>query len=93
MTQYGAVAVRVVARQMAGEANSTLTTRDEDDGLGIGFFLKLAGVCVAGGILLLILLLIFWRAVYAWGFFGALLALAAGLSLFSWLYGRRNART
>jgi hypothetical protein len=78
---------------MAGEENSTLTPRDEDKGLGIGFFLKIAGVCVVGGIIVMILFLIFWRAVYAWGFFGAFLALAAALCLFGWLYDRRNART
>jgi hypothetical protein len=78
---------------MAGEENSTLTPRDEDEGLGAGFFLKIAGVCVVGGIIVMILFLIFWRAVYAWGFFGAFLALAAVLCLFAWLYDRRNPRT
>ena len=78
---------------MAGEENSTLTPRGEDQGLGAGFFLKIAGVCVVGGIIVMILFLIFWRAVYAWGFFGAFLALAAVLCLFGWLYDRRNART
>jgi hypothetical protein len=78
---------------MAGEQNSTLTPRDEDEGLGAGFFLKIAGVCVGVGIIVMILFLIFWRAVYAWGFFGAFLALAAVLCLFGWLYDRRNPRT
>jgi fatty acid desaturase len=75
---------------MAGEENSTLMPRDEDEGLGAGFFLKIAGVLVAGGIIVFILCLIFWRAVYAWGFFGAFLALAAVLCLFGWLYDRRD---
>ncbi len=83
----------VILTQMAGEENSTLTPRDEDEGLGAGFFLKIAGVCVVGGIIVMILFLIFWRAVYAWGFFGAFLALAAVLCLFAWLYDRRNPRT
>jgi hypothetical protein len=85
--------LKAILAQVAGEENSTLTPRDEDEGLGFGFFLKLAGVCVVGGILVLILFLIFWRAVYAWGLFGAFLVLAAGLSLFGWLWDRRNART
>ena len=79
--------------QMAGEENSTLTPRDEDEGLGAGFFLKIAGVCVGVGIIVMILALILWRAVYAWGFFGAFLALAAVLCLFGWFYDRRNQRT
>ena len=79
--------------QVAGEENSTLTPRDEDEGLGAGFFLKVAGVCVACGIIGLLLFLIWWRAVVAWGFFGAFLAIAAVLCLFAWLYDRRNART
>ena len=78
--------------QMAGEENSTLTPRDEDEGLGAGFFVKIAGVVVALGILVMIAFLIFSRAVYAWGFFGAFLALGAVLCLFGWLYDRRNAR-
>ena len=78
---------------MAGEGNSTLTPRYEDEGLGAGFFLKIAGVCVVGGIIVMILFLILWRAVYAWGFFGAFLALAAVLCLFGWFYDRRNQRT
>jgi hypothetical protein len=78
---------------MAGEQNSTLRPRDEDDGLGAGFFLKLAGVVVAGGIAVMIVCLIFWRAVYAWGFLGAFLALGAVLCLFAWLYDRRNPHT
>jgi hypothetical protein len=80
---------------MAGEENSTLTPRDEDEdeGLGAGFFLKIAGVVVALGILTMIVFLIFSRAVYAWGFFGAFLVLGAVLCLFAWIYDRRNART
>jgi hypothetical protein len=80
---------------MAGEQNSALTPRDEDEdeGLGTGFFLKIAGVCVAVGIIVMIFFLILSRAVYAWGFFGAFLALAAVLCLFAWFYDRRNSRT
>jgi hypothetical protein len=47
---------------------------------------------VLGGIVALILFLIFSRAVYAWGFFGAFLAGAALLLLFGWFYDRRNPR-
>ena len=78
---------------MAGEETGALNPRDEDDGLTAGFFLKIAGVCVVGGIVVMILFLIFFRAVYAWGFFGAFLALAAVLCLYGWFYDRRHART
>jgi hypothetical protein len=79
---------------MTGEENSTLRARDEDEdeGLGAGFFFKVAGVCVLAGIVALILFLIFSRAVYAWGFFGAFLAGAGLLLLFGWYFDRRNPR-
>jgi hypothetical protein len=63
-----------------------------DEGLGAGFFIKVAAICVAVAIVVMILAFIFWRAVYAWGFFGAFLALAAVLLLFGWFYDRRSAR-
>ena len=82
--------------QMAGAENSTLTPRDEDEdedeGLGAGFYFKIAGLCVVGAIIAVIFVRIWWRATYAWGFFGAFLALAAVLCLFGWLYDRRNPR-
>jgi hypothetical protein len=64
----------------------------DDEKLGAGFFLKVAGVCVVVGIGVMVLALIFWRAVYAWGFFGAFLALAAVLIIFGLIYDRRSAR-
>jgi hypothetical protein len=64
----------------------------DDEKLGAGFFLKVAGVCVAVAIIVMIFAFIFWRAVYAWGFFGAFLALAAVLLVFGWIYDRRSAR-
>jgi hypothetical protein len=35
---------------------------------------------------------IWWRATYAWGFFGAFIALGIVLALFGWVYDRRNPR-
>ena len=83
-----------ILAQMSVEENSARTPRDEDEdeGLGAGFFLKIAGVCVAIGIGAMIIFLIFSRAVYAWGFFGAFIVLGAVLCLFAWLYDRRQAR-
>ena len=63
-----------------------------DEGLGWSFFLKVAGLCVAVAVVVMVLAFIFWRAVYAWGFFGAFLALAVVLLLFGWIYDRRQAR-
>jgi predicted membrane protein len=60
------------------------------DDLGAGFWLKLAGIFIAGAIILFILTLLFLHAVYAWGLFGTLLVLAAIALFFGWLYDRRN---
>ena len=87
----GRRAERHTCEEMAGQENSTLP-RDEDEGLGFGFFLKIAGICVVGGIIAMILFLTFSRAIYAWGFFGAFLAVAAVLCVFGWFYDRRNTR-
>ncbi|HET9644841.1 MAG TPA: hypothetical protein VFP68_16140 [Burkholderiaceae bacterium] len=67
---------------------------DDDEGLrfGAGFYLKIAAVCIAGAIAFVILFRIFWRAVYAWGFFGGFLALGVLLLLFGWIYDRRDRR-
>jgi len=66
--------------------------KEDDDGIGFTFYLKLAGAVLAGGLVLLVLLLLFSRAVYAWGFLGAFVVLAAILLLIGWLYDRREAR-
>ena len=60
--------------------------------LGFRFFLGLAGVVLAVGIAVGLGLLLFTRAVYAWGFLGAFAALAAVLIASGWLYDRREAR-
>jgi hypothetical protein len=66
---------------------------DDGDGLGAGFYFKIAAICLACGIAAIILLSIFWRAIYAWGFFGAFFAVGIVLILFGWIYDRRNARS
>jgi hypothetical protein len=63
-----------------------------EEKLGFKFFVWLAAVVIGGGIALLIILLLFSRAVYAWGFLGAFIVLAAVLLLIGWLYDRREAR-
>ena len=69
-----------------------LEDEDDDDGLGAGFYFKIAAVCIAAAIATIILLRIFWRAIYAWGFFGGFLAIGIVLILFGWLYDRRDRR-
>ena len=61
-----------------------------DDGLGFGFYAKLAGLIFAIGIGVFIAFLIFARAVVAWGFLGAFLVIAIVLLAFGWLYDRRH---
>ena len=58
--------------------------------LGFRFWVWLAAVIVGGAVALLIVLLLFSRAVYAFGFFGAFLALAAVLLLIGWIYDKRQ---
>jgi hypothetical protein len=71
-------------------------TDDEDDDegfrFGSGVILKIAAVCILGALAFVILFRIFWRAVYAWGFFGGFLALGVLLLLFGWIYDRRDRR-
>lgn len=62
------------------------------DDLGAGFWLKLAGIFIAGAIILFILTVLFLHAVYAWGLFGTLLVLAAIALFAGWLYDRREQR-
>ena len=65
---------------------------DDDEGLGAGFFFKIAAVCLACAIGAIILVRIFWRAIYAWGFFGGFIAIGILLILFGWIYDRRHPR-
>jgi membrane protein implicated in regulation of membrane protease activity len=58
--------------------------------LGFRFWVWLAAVIVGGAVALLIVLLLFSKAVYAFGFFGAFVALAVVLLLIGWIYDRRQ---
>jgi len=62
------------------------------DDLGFSFWAKLAGIFVVGAIGLMIIFLIFTRAVYAWGVLGAFLLLAAFALLAGWWFDRREAK-
>jgi hypothetical protein len=64
----------------------------EEERLGARFYAGLAGVVLACGVIALVMILLFSRAVVAWGVFGAFIVLAAALLLFAWIYDRRQAR-
>jgi len=77
------------------EESETFVTREEDkdeDGLGRRFWLRFVGGVVLVGVVLFVVLLIFWRALYAWGFLGVFLVVALAGLIFGWVYDRRNAR-
>jgi hypothetical protein len=61
------------------------------DDLGAKFWFKLAGVFVVGAIALFIFMFIFLKAIYAWGFLAAFLALAVLALVAGWFVDRRNA--
>lgn len=58
-----------------------------DDSRGFGW---LAGITLLIAVIMLVGFLIFSRAVYAFGFFGAFLLLSAGLLIYGWVYDRRQ---
>jgi hypothetical protein len=64
----------------------------EEEGLGFGFYARLAGIGIVVAIAGLILMLIFSRAIYAWGFFGMFLLLTVVLLVIGWVIDRRDAR-
>jgi hypothetical protein len=45
------------------------------------------------GVILFVGLLIFWRALYAWGFLGVFLVVAVAGLIFGWVYDRREKRS
>ncbi len=67
------------------------STDDDDGGLGFAFWAKLAGICIAAGVVGAIVMFIFFRAVYAWGLFGGFIAFAVILLAVGWLFDRRQA--
>ena len=60
---------------------------------GAKFWWKLAGMFVVGAIVLFIVLAIFVKLIYAWGFLAALLFFAVLALIWGWFTDRRNART
>jgi hypothetical protein len=64
----------------------------EEEGLGFHLYARLAGIGIGVAIVGLILMLIFSRAIYAWGFFGMFLLLAVVMLVIGWVIDRREAR-
>jgi hypothetical protein len=63
---------------------------DEDTSLGAGFWSKIVLLTVVAVGAAALFVVIFGRIWYAWGLFGAFLALGAGLMAFGWAYDRRE---
>ncbi len=61
------------------------------DDYGWKFWLKMAGLFVAGAIALFVFMWIFLSAIYAWGFLAAFLLLAVGALSLGWIHDRRTA--
>jgi hypothetical protein len=59
--------------------------------VGARFYFGLAGITLAIGAVVGICLLIFYKAIYAWGFIGAIVAFCAVMLLLGWFYDRRQA--
>jgi hypothetical protein len=51
----------------------------------------MAGIFILGAIVLFILTLVFFHAIYAWGLFGTFLAIAVLALIAGWIFDRRNA--
>ena len=64
----------------------------QDDRIGFAFFARMAGVIVAAGVVAMIVMLVFFRAVYAWGLLGGFIAFAVILLGVGWVFDRRRAR-
>jgi len=64
----------------------------EDEGLGAGFWFKLMGIVLAGGIAALLLFLLVDAAWYRWGGLGAIIFFCALVLLSGWIYVGRHAK-
>jgi uncharacterized membrane protein len=63
---------------------------DEDSGMGVRFWLMLAGIAVVCAIGAGVIFLIIGAAWYAWGFFGTLLVIGVVALLYGLWYDRRH---
>jgi uncharacterized membrane protein len=77
---------------MEGQDATPLSPPEDEDekGLGLRFALKLAAIIALVGVAVWIGVLLFVRAWYSWGFFGAFLIVALALLAWAWYYDRRH---
>ena len=66
------------------------TSADRDSGLGFGFYARLAGLILAAGLVATVLMLIAFRAIYAWGLLGGFLFFALLMLGVGWVLDRRS---
>jgi hypothetical protein len=62
-----------------------------DEG-GFWTYAKLAGLVALGGLILLVIMLVVTKAIFAWGILGATIVISAVLLLVGWMSDRRDER-
>ena len=62
------------------------------DDLGPHFWAWLVGMCLAGAVVMFLVLMLFTRAIVAWGIFGTFLVVALLLLVVGWFYDRHEGR-
>ncbi len=76
---------------MTSQPSPPASTRaDRNDGLGFGFYARLAGLVVAAGAVAAVVMLIAFRAIYAWGLLGGFIFFALLLLGVGWVLDRRS---
>jgi membrane protein implicated in regulation of membrane protease activity len=63
---------------------------DDGEKMGIRFWLAIAGLAVGAVVAGVLVFVLFGHLWYAWGFFGAFLALCVVLMAFGWVVDRRE---
>jgi hypothetical protein len=61
-----------------------------DDGFGFMTWAKMAGLVALGGLILLVVMLLVTKAVFAWGILGAAIVISGILLLVGWMSDRRD---
>jgi lipoprotein signal peptidase len=72
--------------------HTSSSAKRDDDGIGFSFYARLAGIVVVAGVVAMIVMLVFFRAVYAWGILGALIVFSLLLLGAGWVLDRRSTR-
>jgi hypothetical protein len=59
--------------------------------MGFAFYARLAGLIILAGVVAMVVMLVFFRAVYAWGIMGAFIAFGLIMLGAGWAADRRRA--